>query len=205
MHCPSYLNVKIASSRLPKIAWSSLIMFDVAHLILWVNHRGVRNRAATPAAALSLAGAVVLTVLSTFEHLRSIRPSWLLNVYLLFTVLFDIARSRTYSLRPDLDHIATVFTSRVAMKLILAIMEAKSKRRLLLPQFADCPPEATSGPYKRALFWWLNALFKKGYSESLTVDELFNLDKHLQSDYLHYTIGSYWDQCKLLHDGLGRA
>jgi ATP-binding cassette subfamily C (CFTR/MRP) protein 1 len=180
-------------------------MFDVTHLVLWVNHRGVQNRAAIPAAALSLAGALVFTILSAYEHLHSIRPSWLLNVYLLFTVLFDIARSRTYSLQPDLDIIATVFTSRVAIKLILAILEAKSKQKLLLPQFADCPPEATSGPYKRALFWWLNALFKKGYAESLTVDDLFHLDKHLQSDYLHHTIGSCWDRCKLFHDALGRA
>jgi ATP-binding cassette subfamily C (CFTR/MRP) protein 1 len=180
-------------------------MFDVAHLALWVNHRGVPNRAAIPAAALSLVGALALTVLSAFEHMRSSRPSWLLNVYLLFTVLFDIARSRTYSLRPDLDTIATVFTSRVALKLILAIIEAKSKRRLLLPQFADSPPESVSGPYKRALFWWLNALFKKGFSESLTVDDLFHLDKHLQSDYLHHTIGSCWNRCKLFHDALGRT
>jgi ATP-binding cassette subfamily C (CFTR/MRP) protein 1 len=147
-------------------------------------------------------GVLVLTVLSMFEHMRSIRPSWLLNVYLLFTVLFDITRSRTYSLRPDLDTIATVFTSRVAMKLILAIIEARSKRKLLLPQFKDCPPEAMSGPYKRALFWWLNALFKKGYSESLTVDDLFLLDKHLQSDYLLHLLGSAWDRGKLNHSSL---
>jgi hypothetical protein len=82
------------------------------------------------------------------------------------------------------------------VKLILAIMEARPKRRLLLPQFADCPPEAISGPYKRALFWWLNALFKKGYSESLTVDDLFHLDKHLQSDYLHHLLGTSWDRCE---------
>jgi ATP-binding cassette subfamily C (CFTR/MRP) protein 1 len=130
------------------------------------------------------------------EHMRSIRPSWLLNIYLLLTVVFDIVRSRTYSLSPDLDAIATVFTSRVAVELILAIVEARPKRRLLLPEFADSPPETTSGPYKRALFWWLNALFKKGYSESLTVDDLFHLDKHLQSDYLHHLLGSSWDRCK---------
>jgi ATP-binding cassette subfamily C (CFTR/MRP) protein 1 len=171
-------------------------MFDIAHLALWAKHRGRRNRAAVPSAALSLVGSLVLIVLSSFEHMRSLRPSWLLNVYLLLTVVFDIARSRTYSLSPDLDAIATVFTSRVAVKLILAILEARPKRRLLLPQFADSPSEAISGPYKRALFWWLNALLQKGYSESLTVEDLFHLDKHLQSGYLHRLLGSSWDRCK---------
>jgi ATP-binding cassette subfamily C (CFTR/MRP) protein 1 len=171
-------------------------MFDCAHLALWATHRGLRNRAAMPSAAISLVGSLILIMFSTFEHMRSIRPSWFVNIYLLLTVIFDIARSRTYSLSPDLDAIATVFTSRVAVKLILAIMEARPKRRLLLPQFAGCPPEAISGPYKRALFWWLNALFKKGYSESLTVDDLCHLDKHLQSDYLHHLLGTSWDRCE---------
>jgi ATP-binding cassette subfamily C (CFTR/MRP) protein 1 len=179
-----------------QLVWLILILFDVGHLVLWVKHRGRQHRAAIPSAAMSLAGSLVLAALSFLEHMRSIRPSWLLNIYLLLTVVFDIVRSRTYSLSPDLDAIATVFTSRVAVELILAIVEARPKRRLLLPEFADSPPETTSGPYKRALFWWLNALFKKGYSESLTVDDLFHLDKHLQSDYLHHLLGSSWDRCK---------
>ena len=175
-------------------------MFDVGHLILWLRHRGPQNRAALPAAALTLAGSIILAVLSTFEHMRTIRPSWLLNVYLMLTMVFDIARSRSYSLSPDLDSIATVFTSRVAIKLIVAIIEARPKRRLLLSQFADCPPEAISGPYRRSLFWWLNSLFKEGYSKSLTVDDLFHLDKHLQSDYLHHLLGSSWDKRKWSHN-----
>jgi ATP-binding cassette subfamily C (CFTR/MRP) protein 1 len=174
-------------------------MFDVGHLVLWVKHHERQHRAAIPSASISLIGTLVLAVLSSLEHMRSIRPSWLLNIYLLLTVVFDIVRSRTYSLSPDLDAIATVFTSRVAVELILAIIEARPKRRLLLPEFAASPLEATSGPYKRALFWWLNALFKKGYSESLTVDDLFHLDKHLQSDYLHHLLGSSWNRCKSLH------
>jgi hypothetical protein len=174
-------------------------MFDIAHLALWVKHRGIPNRAATPAAAISLVGSIVLLALSDFEHMRTVRPSWLLNIYLLLTVILDIARSRTYSLSPDLDAVATVFTSRVAVKLILAIAEARPKERLLLPQFADRTPESTSGAYKRALFWWLNALLKKGYTESLTVDDLFQLDKHLQSDRLHHLLGSSWDRCKCFH------
>ncbi|KAH7091601.1 P-loop containing nucleoside triphosphate hydrolase protein [Paraphoma chrysanthemicola] len=178
------------------LLWTMLIMFDMAHLILWVRHKGPQNRGATPSAILSFVGALVLICLSYLEHMRSIRPSLLINVYLLLTVVLDTARSRSYSLSPELDTIATVFTSRVGIKLFLAIVEARPKRRLLLANFSNNPPEATSGPYKRALFWWLNALFKKGYSGSLTVDELFHLDKHLQSDYLHHLLGSAWDRLK---------
>jgi ATP-binding cassette subfamily C (CFTR/MRP) protein 1 len=161
-----------------------------------MNHREPHNRAAIPSAALSVAGAIVLITFSFFEHMRTVRPPLLLNLYLLLSVVLDIVRSRSYSLTPGLNTISTVFNTRVGVKLVLAIVEAHPKRRLLLPVYSNLPTESTSGPYKRALFWWLNALFKKGYSESLTVDDLFHLDQHLQSDYLHHLLGSSWYKCK---------
>jgi ATP-binding cassette subfamily C (CFTR/MRP) protein 1 len=179
-----------------QIAWSLFAGFELALLVIWANRRTPKNRAELPSAALSFVGAVLLGFLSFVEHLRSIRPSFSLNVYLLFTTLFDIERSRTYALEPDLDLVATIFASRLGIKVFLSILEAREKRRLLLPEFADCPPEATSGVYKRATFWWLNELFKKGFSNSLTVDDLFQLDKHLQADYLHHILGSAWSRCK---------
>ncbi|PVH92952.1 hypothetical protein DM02DRAFT_697942, partial [Periconia macrospinosa] len=178
------------------ITWVLLAALDLALLVLWASRRTSKHRAEIPSAALSFVGALVLGLLSYVEHIRSIRPSFLLNVYLLFTVVFDTARSRSYALDPDLDLISAVFPLRVGVKLFLVIIEAREKRNFLLAKFADCPPEASSGVYKRALFWWLNELFKKGYSNSLTVDDLFHLDKHLQSDYLHRTLGAAWDRGK---------
>lgn len=148
-------------------------------------------------AALSFVGAVLFGVFSFFEHLRSIRPSFLLTVYLLLTSIFDIQRSRSYALSSDLDLVATVFASRLGVKVFLAIVEARDKRRLLLPEFADCPPEATSGVYRRTTFWWLNDLFKRGFSKALAVEDLFQLDKHLKTDYLHQLLGSAWDNSKM--------
>ena len=112
--------------------------------------------------------------------------------------MFDIARSRSYSLSADLDTISSVFSSRIGIKLILTILEALPKTRLLCPEYANLPPESTSGPYKRALFWWLNGLLKRGYSDTLKVDDLFPLDRHLQANYLHHILASAWDKCKTL-------
>ncbi|KAF1838182.1 canalicular multispecific organic anion transporter 1 [Decorospora gaudefroyi] len=174
------------------IAWAVLAGFELALLVIWANRRTRNKNAELSSAALNFVGTLVLGCLSFGEHLRSIRPSFLLNVYLLLTTLFDIARSRSYALDPDLDLIATVFASRLGVKVLLAILEAQEKRKLLLPEFIDCPPEATSGVYKRATFWWLNSLFKKGFSNSLAVDDLFQLDKHLRADYLHHTLETGW-------------
>lgn len=178
-----------------QLVWCILAIFDMSILILWVTGRTSHNHVTYLSAFLSLLGALILALLSYLEHMRSIRPSFLLSIYLLLTVAFDTARSRSYGLDSDLDTIASVFSSRVGVKLVLAILEAMPKERLLLPDFEGCPPEAASGMYKRSLFWWLNALFKHGYSEILTIDDLFHLDKHLQSDYLHQILMTSWSKC----------
>nr|AAP78734.1 ABC transporter [Alternaria brassicae] len=175
-----------------QIAWAIFAGFEFALLIIWSSRQTRNNRAELASAAISFLGAVSLGFLSFVEHMRSVRPSFLLTVYLLFTSIFDIERSRSYALSPELDLIATVFAPRLGLKVFLAIVEARDKRRLLLQDFANSPPEDTSGVYKRATFWWLNSLFKKGFSTSLAVDDLFQLDKNLRADYLHHLIGSSW-------------
>lgn len=177
-----------------------LAAFDLALLVVWANRQTRRHRAELASAAISFAGTMVLGVLSVFEHFRSIRPSILLNVCLSFTILFDIERSRSYMLDSELDPVATIFASRVGIKVFLTVFEAQGKRELLLAEYADCPKEATSGIYKRVTFWWLNELFKKGFSTAMTVDDLFHLDKHLQSKFLHQIIGTAWDRRKYLND-----
>ncbi|KAF2742355.1 P-loop containing nucleoside triphosphate hydrolase protein [Sporormia fimetaria CBS 119925] len=176
------------------LTWGFLAAFDLALLVLWSRHSGFKSSAALPSAILSFVGAIVLCLQSYFEHLRTIRTSFLLNVYLVLTVLLDAARSRSYSLDPSYELISTLFTTRVGVKLFLALFEARGKSSLLLPEYAHAPPEETAGVYSRALFWWQNQLFRNGFSNSLTVDNLFHLDKHLKSDYLQSRIQSAWSK-----------
>lgn len=138
----------------------------------------------------------MLGALSYFEHSRCIRTSFWLNVYLLFTIVFDTARSRSYSLDEQLNQISILFSTRVGVKVFLAAFEGRGKGSLLLPGYAGEPPEAVAGVYSRSLFWWQHALFKKGFNSTLTIDELYQLDKYLRADYLHGIIRSAWDKGK---------
>lgn len=81
----------------------------------------------------------------------------------------------------------------MGVKLFLAIFEARSKQTLLRPEYVELPPEATAGVYNRVFFWWQNVLFRRGFSNTLSVDELFNLDRYLQSDYLQRQLKAGWD------------
>lgn len=176
------------------ISWGLLAGFEIGLLTQWVKNSTVRNPASVASSVICLLGACVLCLLSYVEHMRNVRTSSLLNVYLVFTVLFDAAKSRTFSLSPHYDMISILFTTRVGVKLFLAIFEARGKENILLPQYTNLPPEATAGIINRVFFWWQNPLFRRGYSNSLTVDDLFQLDKHLKSEYLHHLMQSAWDK-----------
>lgn len=139
----------------------------------------------------------MFAVLSYFDHSRCIRTSFWLNVYLLFTSVFDIARSRSYSLDAQLNQISILFTTRVAVKVFLAVFEARGKGHLLRAGYTDEPPEADAGVYSRSLFWWQNAMFKKGFKNTFSIDDLYQLDTYLRAEYLHGILQSAWDKGKL--------
>ncbi|KAL1975277.1 hypothetical protein VTN31DRAFT_3669 [Thermomyces dupontii] len=159
-----------------------------------------RTRASIALHALSFISTSVFCLLSYYEHSRTIHPSFLLNVYLFFSLLFDIARARTLWLRETGTvgrYIAVIFTVSVAIKAILVILEAIEKRRILRPQYKPCPPEATGNIYNRGFFWWLNSLFRRGFSNLLRVDDLFTLDKKLLSDHVHERMEAAWSKGRI--------
>lgn len=128
-----------------------------------------------------------------FEHARSLRPSSLLEIFLLLSVLFDVARARTVWLL-DEDHVVpSLFTCTVAFKATMLVLESIEKTRFLLPQYQSCSPEETSGTISRAFFLWLAPLLKAGYGKTLLPSDLFPLDQGLKAEPLHAKFQAAWD------------
>jgi ATP-binding cassette subfamily C (CFTR/MRP) protein 1 len=125
-------------------------------LVLRALNPVLRTRATVAAAALGTLDGLALCFLSHYEHIHSIRPSAIINTYLLLTLPFDAARSRTLWLGRATRPIAAAFSSTLAVKLIILITEAIEKRPILLDRYRRASPEATSGIYSRSFFWWLN-------------------------------------------------
>jgi hypothetical protein len=170
---------------------------QVAQTALWALPGADRTLASIASNAVLCAGALFLAALSYAEHTRSVRPSFILNTYLLCSLLFDVARARTLWLRyvdTYNEVIAIVTTVAVGAKLLLVLLEAVEKRNILKTEFAGYPPEATAGFYNRALFWWLNPLFRIGYSNVLSVKDLFILDKVLSSERLLAMFEERWSK-----------
>ncbi|KAJ5160374.1 uncharacterized protein N7482_007378 [Penicillium canariense] len=185
-------------------AWSFFIALGIAQTALWALPAADSTMASLATNAVLAAGALLLCALSYAEHTRSVRPSFILNTYLLCSLLFDIVRARTLWLRAIdgfNDVISIVTTVAVGVKLLLVILEAVEKRPILKTEFAGYPPEATAGFYNRSLFWWLNPLFKNGFRNVLSVEDLFVLDKELSSERLLAMFEERWSRGKLAPDG----
>ncbi|KAK0701169.1 hypothetical protein B0T21DRAFT_435070 [Apiosordaria backusii] len=196
--------------------WIALAVLQLAALILWSRLLSpVRTRTTLTAAALTFVSSLALCLQSYVEHTRNVRPSSIINSFLLATLLFDIARARTLWLREpyavSLDEdddsfdinkensLAYLAITAVVVKGFLLVVEALNKRRLLRPEYRGYGygPEATSGVYNRSLFWWLNPLFWRGFQKGRVLDvdkrgDLPELDKHLQASYNYRRLGNAW-------------
>jgi hypothetical protein len=172
---------------------------QLALLVLW-GQTSVTNRTklTTTSVSISIVGSIVLGLLSFAEHRRTIKPSLLLNAYLLLSLLFDTARTRTIWLRDGNPALSAIMTVAIATKFVLFILETIQKRNLLRPGHENTPPYATAGIINRTFFWWLNPLFLMGFSKTLTVNDLFGLDKPLVSKNIHEALNGAYSQRMLL-------
>ncbi|KIA75537.1 ABC multidrug transporter [Aspergillus ustus] len=176
------------------VLWSTLQFLQA---ILWALPHSGKTRTSIAASLLMGCGALILCVLSYMEHSRSVRPAFLLELYLLVTLLFDVTRTRTLWLRDASDSgklIAIVASFAVGVKFILILLEGWEKKAILKDKYQNYPPEARAGLVNRALFWWLNPLFFKGFFQILRVEDLYNLDKRLGSARLRDLLDARWTQ-----------
>jgi ATP-binding cassette, subfamily C (CFTR/MRP), member 1 len=169
-------------------------LLQIANVVVWSLESTFQTPASLAAASLSLAAALTLSTLSYIEHTRCIRPSSVINAYLLMTVPMDAAKVRTLWLRGGSLFVAGFASTVLVIKLLVLVVEATEKRRILLSPYSDYSPEATSGLYARGLFWWLNPIFLLGYKSILRDVDLFPTDDSLASESLRKRFQSQWSK-----------
>jgi ATP-binding cassette subfamily C (CFTR/MRP) protein 1 len=98
---------------------------------------------------------VALSLLSFQEHRKSLRPSTLISIYLLFSIIFDAVQCRTLFLLSSENGfrtIAVVLSASIEVKIAMLFLEAKQKRDFLASAWIASPPEALCGVISRSLF-----------------------------------------------------
>ncbi|UKZ70396.1 uncharacterized protein TrAtP1_011377 [Trichoderma atroviride] len=191
---------KRRSAYTPKLIVSSAYAgIQVGCLALTASSRHLDTRFSIAAAVLSLVAACCIVLLSHIEHVKSIRPSFLLTSYLFTTLLFDAARLRTeWLLSVNVAYAAVLSTSTI-LKLALLVLENIEKRRILLDSSKNPSTESTSGPFNRGFFVWLNSLLITGWATVLTLHDLPAIYEKLSSEKLAVIFSKRWD--KVTHGG----
>ncbi|CAG8920353.1 unnamed protein product [Penicillium salamii] len=174
--------VKVARNNLrPRSIDGLYTALQLAILVYWALNTGklLSSHLRTSAAVLAFLDGLLLLFLSHAEHTRSVRPSTIINVYILLTLLFDSVVARNLWLAGYNFTIAGLFTSAIAIKLFVLTSEVWEKRPILLSQYQNLSPEATSGILSRSIFWWLNSLMRTGFARSLTNHDLLPIHDSL--------------------------
>lgn len=137
--------------------------------------------------------------LSILEHERCRRPSTILTIYLILAILFDATKARTAWLawqqtspRGSLAYPA-ILVSIGVFKFLILVAESVEKFRWLLPQDGlkyEASHEETGGLLNLGVFFWLNSLFMRGYSNIMHVDQLYPLDRAMSSRHLHDSLSA---------------
>jgi len=153
---------------------------------------GVRVHTTLPSAILALFAILALLALSDVEHRRSIRPSAVIQVFFLFTILLDLPRLRTQWLLDQPPLIPALLSVTLGLRIVLLSVESLQKWK-----HSTLPPEATAPEYRqgvlgRTFFTWLNPLFFAGYKRDLGMEDLFQIDDDLKGKKLYARLLKQW-------------
>ena len=166
------------------------VAVQLALVVLWSLSSSRRTIVSIAAAGICLVVAIVLNVLSYYEHTRTIRPSSTIEVYLLMSIAFDAVQVRSLWLQQDLA-VASVLTTGLLVKVCLLLLETTGKRSFLTPPYTRLSTESTSGIFNRNLFYWLNGLFLLGSRAVLSLKDLPILNESLKSANLYEQSSDY--------------
>lgn len=149
--------------------------------------------ATLPTVILSFVASIGLCILSWLEHVRSICPSFIVEVYLFLSVLLNSARTRTLWMLGSYTSIPALFTASMGIQSLMVIFEATEKRSILKMPAKYISKETTSGTYSRSVFFWLTSLLFNGYRSLLSLHDLYPLEARLASEPLSSTLETSWN------------
>lgn len=172
----------------------SLFGCEGANIVLWNVLPIFRSNISLAASIFACAGSVCVVVVLYAEHMYSYRPSTFLSIYMSITLLFDIAKIRSYFIRDGMEPIAGLAIAALILKFAIVVLEEVSKRHLVNNQRLQTPlsKESVSGFWNRSLFIWLNSTMRIGFKNILKIESLPLLGPEFDSEVLHSRFRKHW-------------
>jgi hypothetical protein len=144
-------------------------------------------------AVVSSAAAAILSFLIMVEHRRSLQTSALVGLFLLLSVFFDIAKTRSYYLR-SMQALAALSATGVVLKFTLLALLEIPKQKDIIDEKGPVGKEALAGFWSRAFFVWLNPTFVYGFRNAIKVEDLPRLGAEFSSELLFSRLEHIWSQ-----------
>lgn len=139
-------------------AISSTLLFA-----LWAQLDTYKTNTSIASACLEFLSSWCIVVLSRLEHYRAVRPSHLLQFFLLLLFICDAVRLRTLFLMQYEAALVSSASLHTALTGMLLLLESLSKTDLLVSELDKRKsPEELIGLFGQRLFWYLNDLFRAG-------------------------------------------
>ncbi|KAK3313259.1 putative ATP-binding cassette transporter [Apodospora peruviana] len=177
---------KVGLGTLYTIKLGALVVFSILELIILIftctRDNDSRTTVSIPSAAVSFLASLQLALISHFEHVRSYRPSFLIGLYLVVTLLLRAAMVRTYwFIYLGSSAVASTTLTALLLQVVILGLEHCSKRRWFLDQKRDVSTEEAAGFLARTAFAWLNRLLITGYRRPIQMHDLRIVDGTLAS------------------------
>ncbi|KAJ3480929.1 hypothetical protein NLG97_g7944 [Lecanicillium saksenae] len=176
----------------------TLIAIKTLLLLQWIRLRDnvPAGTLSVAAAAVNIADAVFLALLTNLSHMRSVLSSNLIIVFLFFSILFDLFRCRTIWLIEELAPLAYTFAAGTVAKALLFGLEARSKRSIMIEDWKQLGAEETASLVGSIFLWWVNPLLKRGNASFLEATDLPYLKPEQRSRALLPQMLQNWQRYK---------
>jgi hypothetical protein len=163
-----------------QVVYTITLALKIVILSLWCLPRFLVTKISVASATVGMISTLALLLLSHYDHARSLKPSSLICLYLLVSIIFEIAQVRTLWLfHPTSYPLATTATAALVVRSLSLVLEARENKETPSPQLHCMSPENFTGIFSQSTYWWLNGLFMSGFRGELSLDDLFPLDEKL--------------------------
>ncbi|RSL73721.1 hypothetical protein CEP54_000267 [Fusarium duplospermum] len=168
---------------------ASYACLQIALVALWsIDSRSIKTSIAE--SVLGLVESFALAALSYIEHRNSAKPAALISLYLILTIILDLALTRTLWIRSGMQALASTFTVSLVLKTVLLVLEETPKR--LSTGEKGSVRETSVGMVNRSFFWWLNHLFVEGFRGLIDLGSLGALNEKFNTHDLSERIEQRW-------------
>ncbi len=176
-----------------------LLALEITSLVLYRKTPSIRSDTALAAASVSCIASFTIVILIVVEHRFTLRPTSLLSLYIMLSLVLDIVKSRSYFLRHALSTLGGLSAAAATVKAIIMGVQEVPKTALLLDEQLrnTVSKEATSGFWNRRIFAWLNSIFLVGFRQTLRLEDLEPLDPALSARPLVNQFKPNWEKSVL--------